>query len=219
METSWATVDNYFSQQLISEEPIFNQVLKANAEAGLPPYDVSPNQGKLLQIFVQMINAKSILEIGTLGAYSTIWMAKALPTDGRIISLEFDPKHAQVAKNNVSVARLDEKVEIRIGDALELLPDIEKQGLKFDLFFIDADKKSNPDYFNWAMKLSRSGSVIIVDNVVRNGAVVDSNSSDPSVIGVRKLNELIKGEPRVHSTVVQTVGTKGYDGFIISRFQ
>ena len=219
MENTWAAVDNYFGQQLISEDPIFSKILKINSEAGLPPHDVSSNQGKLLQIFVQMIGAKSILEVGTLGAYSTIWMAKALPQDGRVLSLEFNSKHADVAKNNVLLAGLREKIEIRLGDAMDLLPRVKEEGQIFDLIFIDADKKSNSAYFKWALALSRSGTVIIVDNVVRNGAVIDAGSDDPSVIGVRKLNELIKNESKVQSTVVQTVGTKGYDGFIIARVQ
>lgn len=188
MEDTWTAVDDYFGHQLISEEPIFKEILQENSRAGLPAYDVSPNQGKLLQLFVQMISAKSILEIGTLGAYSTIWMAKALPKNGHIISLEFDSKHAEVAKNNISRAGLDDKIEVRIGNALDLLPQIKREELLFDLVFIDADKKSNPDYFKWALNLSLPGSVIIVDNI----AGLKNARAKGKIIGrVRKRNDML----------------------------
>lgn len=216
MEQLWSTVDNYFFELFNKSDSVLDGTLKRNAAAGLPAYDVSPNQGKLLQIFVGIINAKAILEIGTLGGYSTIWMARALPENGRIITLEFDPKHAEIARENIRQAELASKVEVITGAALETLPKIAAEKPIFDLVFIDADKKSNSQYFEWALKLSRPGSVIIVDNVIRNGAVVDSNSSDPSVVGVRQLNKLIQNDKRVDATVVQTVGTKGYDGFVIA---
>jgi predicted O-methyltransferase YrrM len=217
MENTWSTVDDYFFKILNKPDSILEDSLKRNAESGLPAYDVSPNQGKLLQIFVRMTKAQSILEIGTLGGYSTIWMARALPDNGHLISLEFDPKHAKVAIENIRQAKQDSKVDVRIGAALETLPKIAAEKHIFDLTFIDADKTNNSKYFEWALKLSHSGSVIIVDNVVRNGNVIDPYSSDPSVVGVRQLNALIQNDPRVDATVVQTVGTKGYDGFIIAH--
>jgi len=217
MENTWSIVDDYFFKSLNKPDLILENSLKRNAEAGLPAYDVSPNQGKLLQIFIRMTKAQSVLEIGTLGGYSTIWMARALPDNGHLISLEFDPKHAKVAIENIRQANQDSKVDVRIGAALDTLPKIAAEKRIFDLTFIDADKANNSKYFEWALKLSRTGSVIIVDNVVRNGAVVDSHSSDPSVLGVRQLNELIQNDSRVDATVVQTVGTKGYDGFIIAH--
>ena len=217
MENVWSAVDDYFFELLNKPDPVLESSLRRNAEGGLPAYEVSQNQGKLLQIFVRMAKAQSVLEIGTLGGYSTIWMARALPENGHLISLEFDRKHAEVARENVRLAGLDSKVEVRIGAALETLPKIATEKRVFDLTFIDADKANNANYFEWAIKLSHSGSIIIVDNVIRNGAVIDANSIDPSVIGVRKLNELIQNDPRVDATVVQTVGTKGYDGFIIAH--
>lgn len=218
MQEKWSSVDQYFGDMLILSDSTLEQTLTANLEAGLPAYDVSANQGQLLQIFAQMVKAKSILEIGTLGGYSTIWLARALPSDGRLVTLENEPRHAEVAQANIARAGLSQIVDVRVGNALDLLPKLHNEGIgPFDLIFIDADKKSNPDYFSWALRLARTGSVIIVDNVVRNGEVVNSQSDDPSVQGVRQLNKLIKSEPRVHATVVQTVGAKGYDGFIIAR--
>ncbi|WP_460200460.1 O-methyltransferase [Scytonema sp. NUACC21] len=165
----------------------------------------------------QIQRARNILEIGTLGGYSTIWLARALPPDGRLISLEANPKHTEVARSNIAHAGLSNVVELRLGRALDTLPHLAAEGLApFDLIFIDADKPNNPDYFVWALKLSRRGSLIIADNVVRNGAVVDAASSDPSVQGVRRFNELLAAEPRVSATVIQTVGSKGYDGFAIA---
>ncbi|HEX4149238.1 MAG TPA: O-methyltransferase, partial [Pirellulales bacterium] len=191
--------------------------LAAIAAAGLPPISVSPNQGKLLWMLARIQAARSILEIGTLGAYSTIWLARALPVDGRLITLESDPRHAAVAQANIARAGLANRVELRLGLALETLPEIAAEGSgPFDLVFIDADKPSTPDYFDWALKLSHLGSVIIVDNVVRGGAVIDAASEDPSVQGVRRFHELLAAEPRVSATAIQTVGSKGYDGFAIA---
>ncbi|MEH2076613.1 MAG: O-methyltransferase [Nostoc sp.] len=170
----------------------------------------------MLLLLAQIQGARTILEIGTLGGYSTIWLARALPSDGRLITLEANPKHAEVAHTNIAHAGLSDIVDLRLGQALSTLPQIADEGHTFDLIFIDADKPNNPDYFTWALKLSRSGSLIIADNVVRNGAVIDATSTDPSVQGVRRFNELLASEPRVSATAIQTVGSKGYDGFAIA---
>jgi predicted O-methyltransferase YrrM len=213
----WTAVDDYISDLFIPADDALDGALRAAVEAGLPAIHVAPNQGKFLSILVQSIGAKKILEIGTLGAYSTIWMARALPPGGKLITLEFDPKHAEVARKNITRAGLDQTIEVRIGRAIDLLPQVAAEGLgPFDLIFIDADKPSNWDYFEWALKLSRPGSVIIVDNVVREGEVVNANSEDSAVKGVRHFNEQVAKESRVNLTAIQTVGSKGYDGFAIA---
>ncbi|MEH1781541.1 MAG: O-methyltransferase [Nostoc sp.] len=216
-QEQWTAVDRYFTDLLVPSDPALDTALQTSAAAGLPPHNVSPNQGKLLLLLAQIQGVRSILEIGTLGGYSTIWLARALPSDGRLITLEADPKHAEVARANIAHAGLSKLVDLRLGQALSTLPQIaaENQG-PFDLIFIDADKPSNPEYFAWALKLSRRGSLIIADNVVRNGAVIDAASSDPSVQRVRRFNELLASEPRVNATAIQTVGSKGYDGFAIA---
>jgi predicted O-methyltransferase YrrM len=212
----WSKVDAYISSVLVPSDPALDAALDASDAAGLPAINVSPNQGKLLQLLALLQGARHILEIGTLGGYSTIWLARALPSDGRLITLEADPKHADVARANIARAGLAGKVDLRLGRALDTLPNIAAEGLgPFDLFFIDADKESNADYFEWALKLARRGSLIIVDNVVRKGAVADASSPDPMVKGVRRLNEAIANEPRVSATAIQTVGLKGYDGLAI----
>ncbi|MBN3870936.1 O-methyltransferase [Nostoc sp. JL33] len=215
-QEQWTAVDHYFTDLLVPPDPALDAALQTSAAAGLPPHNVSPNQGKLLLLLAQIQGARTILEIGTLGGYSTIWLARALPSDRRLITLEVDPKHAEIARVNIAHAGLSDIVDLRLGQALSTLPQIAAEGHTFDLIFIDADKPNNPDYFTWALKLSRSGSLIIADNVVRNGAVVDSSSSDPSVQGVRRFNELLASEPRVNATAIQTVGSKGYDGFAIA---
>lgn len=215
-QEQWTAVDHYFTDLLVSPDPALDAALQTSAAAGLPPHNVSPNQGKLLLLLAQIQGARTILEIGTLGGYSTIWLARALPSDGRLITLEADPKHAEIARVNIAHAGLSDIVDLRLGQALSTLPQIAAEGHTFDLIFIDADKPNNPHYFAWALKLSRRGSLIIADNVVRNGAVVDSSSSDPSVQGVRRFNELLASEPRVSATAIQTVGSKGYDGFAIA---
>lgn len=216
-QEQWTAVDRYITDLLVPPDLALDAALQSSAAAGLPPYNVSPNQGKLLLLLARVQGARTILEIGTLGGYSTIWLARALPADGRLITLEADPKHAEVARANIARADLTDVVELRLGRALDTLPQIAAEGLgPFDLIFIDADKPSNPDYFTWALKLSRRGSLIIVDNVVRNGTVIDVASNDPRVQGVRRLNELIAAEPRVSATALQTVGSKGYDGFAIA---
>jgi predicted O-methyltransferase YrrM len=213
----WTAVDRYITDLLVPPDPALDAALRASAAAGLPPHDVSPNQGKLLLVLARAVGARTILEIGTLGGYSTIWLARALPIDGHLITLEADPKHAEVARANIAQAGLASVVELRLGRAVDTLPKLaaERRG-PFDLIFIDADKRNNPDYFAWALKLSRRGSLIIADNVVRNGAVVDATSGDPSIQGVRRFNELLAAEPRVSATTIQTVGSKGYDGFAIA---
>ncbi|HJP86746.1 MAG TPA: O-methyltransferase [Gemmatimonadaceae bacterium] len=192
--------------------------LESSDTAGLPAIAVAPNQGKLLQLLAQMIGARSILEIGTLGGYSTMWLARALPADGRVVTLEVDPRHAEVARKNFARAGLAKLIEIRLGSALDTLPKmVNEQRGPFDLVFIDADKENIPAYFDWAMKLSRPGSLIIVDNVVRDGEVINPKTRDVSVQGVRRFVEQVGNDSRVSATAIQTVGTKGYDGFALAR--
>jgi predicted O-methyltransferase YrrM len=216
-QEQWSAVDRYITDLLVPPDPALDAALQASAAAGLPPIHVAPNQGKLLRLLAQVQGARAILEIGTLGGYSTIWLARALPADGRLITLESDPKHAEVARANIARAGLADVVELRLGQALETLPQLAAEGLgPFDLVFIDADKPSTPEYFIWALRLCRRGSVIIVDNVVRKGAVVDAASGDPTIQGVRRFYELLAAERRVSATAIQTVGSKGYDGFAIA---
>jgi len=216
----WTAVDRYISEALIPADPVLESALTASKKAGLPAIAVAPNQGKFLMIFAQAIGARSILEIGSLGGYSTIWLARALPDDGRLITLEFDPKHADVARANIARAGFTDKVELRLGKALDTLPELASEGLgPFDLIFIDADKGNYPGYLEWAIKLSRPGTVIIADNVVRDGDVIDATNTDPAVQGVRRMNEIIAAEPRLTATAIQTVGSKGYDGFMIAIVQ
>ena len=191
--------------------------LAANRKAKLPAIDVSPLQGKFLKVLVQMTQARRVLEIGTLGGYSTIWMARALPADGRIVSLEFNPKHADVARANLENAGLLDRVDLRVGPALDSLPMVESSGAgPFDLIFVDADKASNPQYLEWALKLARPGTVIVVDNVVRQGRIINAESTDPDIQGTRRFTEMLAAEPRLSATVLQNVGVKGYDGFAIA---
>ena len=215
---TWSAVDRYFTDALLPADPILEAALRRSADAKLPSINVSPAQGKLLHLLAKTQGAKRILEIGTLGAYSTIWLARALPADGKLITLEFDPKHAAVARENLAAAGLGRVVDLRLGRAIDLLPQIAAENAgPFDLIFVDADKPSNPDYFAWAMKLSKPGSLIIIDNVVRKGEVLNTSSEDASIVGTRKMVEIVSKEPRVSGTVVQTVGVKGYDGFVIAR--
>jgi predicted O-methyltransferase YrrM len=217
MQDRWTAVDLYFGRMLIPADPVLESALQASRSAGLPAIQVAPNQAKLLWILARMLNARKILEIGTLGGYSTIWLARAMPAGGRLITLEADPGHAVVARENVARAGLSGVVEVRVGRALDLLPGIAAERARpFDLVFIDADKANNPEYFAWALKLTRQGSLIVVDNVVRNGAVAEPNSTDPGVIGTRRFLELAAAEPRVSATAIQTVGEKGYDGFAVA---
>ena len=216
-EDVWAAVDRYYTDAIVQPSHALEAALKDSAEAGLPPISVSPLQGKLLHIFAKILGAKRVLEVGTLGGYSTIWLASALPRDGKLVSLELERKHAEVARKNIERAGLGKLVEIRLGKAIETMPALfsDDEG-PFDLIFLDADKKGNPDYFRWAVKLSRKGSLIIIDNVVRDGAVIDEKSKDENVKGVRMLNKVIAAEKRVAATAIQTVGSKGYDGFTVA---
>jgi predicted O-methyltransferase YrrM len=209
----WQQVDSYITDTLVQPDAALVAALEASDAAGLPQISVSPAHGKLLWLLARLVGAKRILEIGTLGGYSTIWLARGLAAGGRLITLEALEKHAAVARKNLERAGLSKVVEIRVGQALATLPLVEGP---FDLTFIDADKQNNAEYFGWALKLSRPGSLIVVDNVVRAGAVVDARSRDAAVQGVRRLNQLIAAERRVAATAVQTVGSKGYDGFAIA---
>ena len=216
-QKQWTAVDRYFAETLVPSDPVLDAALQANTKAGLPAIDVAPNQGKFLQLLVQLRGARRILEIGTLGGYSSIWMARALPADGRLTTLEFSPKHAEVARANIAHAGLGKIVEIRVGPALETLAKMEKEGTEpFDLIFIDADKPNNPNYLSWALKFSRPGTLLIGDNIVREGEVADPTSSDPNVQGQRRFLELMAAEPRLSATALQTVGSKGYDGFAMA---
>jgi predicted O-methyltransferase YrrM len=211
----WSQVDDYIEETIIGSDDALQASLDTSAAEGLPAIAVSAAQGKFLHLLARLIHARSILEIGTLGAYSTIWLARALPKDGRLISLEVNAHHADVARKNIARAGLSSIAEVRVGAALDTLPALRSEG-PFDLFFIDADKANIPDYFRWSIDLGQSGSVIIVDNVVRDGALADANSTDESVIGVRRLHDFIRNEPRVTATTIQTVGMKGYDGFTMA---
>ncbi|WLW55462.1 O-methyltransferase [Streptomyces sp. YU58] len=214
----WDDVDDYFTTQLAPQDDVLDAALRDSEAAGLPPIAVTAPQGKLLQLLAEIQGARNILELGTLGGYSTIWLARALPADGRLVSLEYDPRHAEVATRNIARAGLEKLVEVRVGPALESLPKLaDENPAPFDLVFIDADKANNPHYVEWALKLTREGSLIIVDNVVRGGRVTDATSTAPDVQGTRTAIELIGSHPRLSGTAVQTVGGKGYDGFALAR--
>jgi predicted O-methyltransferase YrrM len=216
-QRTWTAVDRYLDDLLVGHDAGLDAALRASADAGLPAINVSPTQGKLLSLLARVQGARAILEIGTLGGYSTIWLARALPADGRLITLEIDPRHADVARASIERAALQARVEVRVGRALDTLAQLGAEAAgPFDFFFIDADKPNIPAYFEWALRLSRPGSLIVVDNVVRGGAVVEANSTDASVQGVRRLNDLMASETRVSATTIQTVGVKGYDGFAVA---
>jgi predicted O-methyltransferase YrrM len=213
----WHAVDQYLTDLLVRPDPALDAVLAANSAAKLPLRDVSPLQGKLLHLLAKLCRAHTILEIGTLGGYSTIWLARALPSDGRLISLEADSRHAAVARENIARSGLAHCVDVRIGNALDTLPMIEAEGLgPFDLIFIDADMPNNPHYLAWALRLSRPGSLIVVDNVVRTGTIIDATNPGPGIQGNRRMLELLSNEPRLSATAVQTVGSKGHDGLLIA---
>jgi predicted O-methyltransferase YrrM len=215
-ETLWTAVDQYLAEQYLQPDATLDATLAASAAAGLPAINVSPAQGKLLHLYVRMIRAKKILEIGTLAGYSAIWMARALPGDGKLITLEFDPRHAEVARQNFLTAGVADRVELRVGRAIDHLPRLHTEHAgPFDLIFIDADKPSTADYFQWALRLSHPGTIIIVDNVVRNGRIIDLSAKDESVLGIRRFNEAVRSNRQVTATAIQTVGSKGYDGFTI----
>ena len=216
-QDQWTAVDRYINELFVPPDPVLEAALQACAEANLPAIQVTPGQGKLLAILAQTIGARAILEIGTLGGYSTIWLGRALQPGGHLITLEVDPKHAEVARTNLARAGLIGIVELHLGRALETLPQLaaERRG-PFDLVFIDADKPNAADYFAWALKLTRPGGLIITDNVVRQGALADANSQDENVQGMRRFSQALAAEARVSAIVTQTVGSKGYDGFAIA---
>ncbi|HEX4047518.1 MAG TPA: O-methyltransferase [Elusimicrobiota bacterium] len=213
----WSAVDQYVVERLAPRDEDLEAAQKASADAGLPPISVSAAQGKLLSLYATMIGARRILEIGTLGGYSTLWMGWALPVGGSIVTLEADPKHAEVARANIARAGLADSVQVRVGKALETLPQLAAENpAPFDMFFIDANKDAIPEYFQWALKLGRKGSLIIVDNVVRGGKILDAASPDANVQGVRRFYDMLAKETRVSATAIQTVGVKGYDGFALA---
>lgn len=214
---TWASVDDYIVEALFDAAPALDAVLAANHDHGLPAIDVSPAQGKLLSLLARMQGAKKVLEIGTLGGYSTIWMARALPVDGKVVTLELDPHHASVARSNFERAGVSDRVELRVGPALQSLAALAAENAgPFDFIFIDADKPNNPHYLSWAMRLSRPGTVIVCDNVIRDGAVVNEDGRDANVEGARAAFSFIGGDKRLEGTAIQTVGAKGYDGFAIA---
>ncbi|QKN82018.1 O-methyltransferase [Scandinavium goeteborgense] len=215
MQKLWSEVDNYLIEQLLPADPVLEKILENNQREGLPAIDVAANQGQLLALFVRMTGARRVLEIGTLGGYSTVWMARELPDDGKLITLEFSSHHAQVAQQNLQLAGVANKVDVIEGPALDSLAVFEPDTL-FDLIFIDADKPNNPHYLEWALKFSRPGTLIIGDNVVREGEVTHPESKDKSVQGVRKFIELMGNNPRLTCTALQTVGLKGWDGFTLA---
>jgi predicted O-methyltransferase YrrM len=213
----WSAVDNYIVSNLLPHDPVLERALQSNAAAGLPSIDVAPNQGKLLHLLARIHRAERILEIGTLGGYSTIWLARALPPNGRLLTLEVNPHHAEIAAANVARAGLSAIVDIRVGPALETLAALQlERTASFDLIFIDADKPNNPVYLEWALELSHSGTVIIVDNVIREGDVIQADSSDARVQGSRRLFEDLAANPHLDATALQTVGSKGHDGFVLA---
>ena len=211
---TWTRVDEYLSATLVPADAALSAALAASEAAGLPAIQVAPNQGRLLELLARSLRARAILELGTLGGYSTLWLARGLAPGGRIVTLEAEPRHAAVAQATFARAGVAERITLRLGPALETLPQLAAEGAgPFDLVFIDADKPNMPDYFRWALRLAHPGTVIVADNVVREGQVANADSVDPSVQGVRRMNEVIAAEPRVSATAIQTVGSKGYDGF------
>jgi len=212
-QTLWEEVDAYLADTLLPRDDALTGALAASAAAGLPAIQVSPPQGRLLEMLARAIGARRILEIGTLGGYSTLWLARGITSGGKLITIEYDPKHADVARANFARAGRSSAIDLRVGAALELLPQLEREHAgPFNLIFVDADKVNLPDYFTWSVRLSRPGSLIVIDNVIREGEVVNAESADAAVQGVRRMNERIAKEPRVSATAIQTVGGKGYDG-------
>lgn len=215
--TAWSEVDRYFEGALLHDDPVLRDVARESDAAGLPPMQVTPVQGRFLGLLVRAMGARRVLELGTLGGYSAICLARDLPPEGRLTTLEVSPFHAEVARRNFVRAGLSERIDLRLGPAIETLPRLlEERAGPFDLTFLDADKPPSADYFDWALRLSRPGSAIVVDNVVRQGRVVDASSPDPSVQGIRRLIERVSSEPRVRATALQTVGGKGHDGFLLA---
>ena len=216
-EERWAEVDEYIGGLLAPHDEALEAALAGSEAAGLPAIQVSPAQGKLLQLLARTVGARTVLEFGTLGGYSTIWLGRALPADGRLITLESSPEHAEVARRSIERAGLDGLVELRVGPALETLAALEQEGAgPFELIFIDADKVNTPKYFAWALEHSRPGALIIADNVVRGGTLIEADADDPATQAQRRFHETLAAEPRVSATTIQTVGGKGYDGFTIA---
>jgi len=213
----WAEVDSYFSDLFVPADKALDAAVAANRAADLPPIDVTPLQGQFLDLLVRMSGARRVLEIGTLGGYSTLWLARALPEDGRVVTLELEPHHAKVARANLKRAGALDRVDIRVGRASDSLRALVDSGAApFDLVFIDADKAGYPEYLDWSLQLARPGTVIVADNVVRDGKVIDPKTRDANVRGVQRFAALVAAEPRLRATVLQTVGSKGYDGFAIA---
>jgi predicted O-methyltransferase YrrM len=216
----WSAVDRYICDRLLDDDPVLDAALAASDVAGLPPIAVTANQGRMLELLVRIHRARRVLELGTLGGYSTIWLARGLPPDGSLVTLEANPDYAEVASANIAAAGHGETVQMRIGPALETLPVLAGEGASFDLIFIDADKQNYPGYLEWSLKLSHPGTLIVGDNVVRDGAIVagedDPRSADPVIQGVRRFYELLAAEPRLDATAIQTVGAKGHDGFALA---
>jgi predicted O-methyltransferase YrrM len=216
MEQIWSDVENYYDQLLVKPESEFANILAASKEAGLPSIHVNAGQGKLLELLVRFVRASRVLEVGTLGGYSTAWLAKSLPRDGYLLSLEIDPTYAEFARKHLARFSFSSRVEIKVGDAVQSMRELHaSNAAPFDLIFLDADKAQYGQYLEWAIKLSRTGTMAIADNVVRKGEVVNEDSEDPTIQGVRKFNAMIAADPRLQATVVQTVGSKGYDGFCV----
>jgi predicted O-methyltransferase YrrM len=218
VEAHWSEVDDYIAAKLVGEDAGLAQALAANAAASLPPHDVSPAQGKFLYLLARLMTARRILEIGTLGGYSTIWLARALEPGGLVVSIEANPHHAAIAKANLERAGVGQRVDVRLGDARLILPALAAEGSgPFDMIFIDADKPGNPFYLDWALRLAKPGSLIVADNVIRDGAVIDASSEDPRVVGVRQFFDALAAEPGLEASAIQTVGSKGWDGFALIR--
>lgn len=216
-EPIWTDVDEYLTKTLISADPVLDAVMSANNAAGLPAIDVTAAQAQFLQMLVLLVAAKRVLEIGTLGGYSTIWLARALPQEGKLITLEYEAKHAEVALKNIANAGLSKIVELRQGRAADSLAQLQAEKVEpFDLIFIDADKPNNPVYLEWALKFSHPGTFIVVDNVIRDGKIADASSTDPAITGTRTMFEQMGANPRLKATALQTVGSKGYDGFALA---
>jgi predicted O-methyltransferase YrrM len=216
-KNSWTKVDRYFSDLLIANDEAFDAALEANRQAGLPSIDVTPLQGKFLELLVRISGARRVLEMGTLGGYSTLWLARALPEDGQVVTLELSAEHAKVARRNLKKAGVLDRVDVRVGPAGKNLAKLSaSESEPFDLIFIDADKAGYPEYLQWSLKLARPGTVILADNVVRDGRVVEKNNADANIQGVRRFTEMVAAEPRLSATVLQTVCGKGYDGFALA---
>jgi predicted O-methyltransferase YrrM len=212
----WTNVDRYFGEKLAPSDTALEAALAANRKADLPAIDVTPLQGKFLELLVRIAGARRVLEIGTLGGYSTLWLARALPKDGSVVSLELEPRHAKIARSNLQNAGASDRVDIRVGPAIKSLQAlVASGGPAFDFIFIDADKSGYPEYLDWSLKLSRPGTLILADNVVRDGKVIEPDNPDPNIQGVRRFTDLLAAEPRLSATVLQTVGSKGYDGFTL----